>query len=388
MLFRSKYYKGKDLERYFSFICKNKSIYELCRRPSLMHIVREMLPSLFREYVNSRIEASMLIEKYLKHWIERQFGKQIAASLENNKIKENFVFDFFQKLGGEYYKKRTYKLPSEEVLAYLNEDISSLGLTTKEEKEGFESEILTSYFIEIENDEYRFVHKSFLEYFVSKEILRLIKNNNYKDPLIAQCDWSEEIINFIYESEEFQSNSKYSKSIPLLLTFASRNRLSARFKSMIFITRVSTFWITTYLPRYLISIAAFPSKLAIYSDKHYNVFSKVEVLLSDEYITNQLLLTNKNYKIADIKDAILKKRISGSLIFSLSNLLEQESQFFENDWAIVDKKPNVGIAAKAYYVALMKGQFEYPANHPISYYLRRKLHKRIRPSQTKHKTLS
>ena len=152
-----------------------------------MHIVREMLPSLFREYVNSRIEASMLIEKYLKHWIERQFGKQIAASLENNKIKENFVFDFFQKLGGEYYKKRTYKLPSEEVLAYLNEDISSLGLTTKEEKEGFESEILTSYFIEIENDEYRFVHKSFLEYFVSKEILRLIKNNNYKDPLIAQC---------------------------------------------------------------------------------------------------------------------------------------------------------------------------------------------------------
>jgi hypothetical protein len=377
----SKYYKGKDLEKYFAFIWKNKSIYELCRRPSLMHIVREMLPSLFKEYADSRIEASMLIEKYLKHWIERQFGKQITASIDNNKIKEQFVFDFFQKLGGEYYKKKTYKLPSYEVLSFLGADISPLGLSTKEEKEGFETEILTSYFIEIENDEYRFVHKSFLEYFVSKEILKLIKNKNYKDPLIAQCDWSEDIINFIYESEEFQASSRLSKSIPLLLTFASRNIISAKIKSIVFLTKVCLYWMFTFLPKFILSFASFPSNLVVSSDNSDKVFSKIELLLSDEYIKSQLLRFNKNYKTTDIQYALKNRKLSNSLIFTLSNVLEQELLTIENEWVIIEKRPNVGIAAKAYYVALLKGQFKYHDSHPIPYYLRRKLYKRIKQSQ-------
>ena len=217
------YPEAQQLNTFFNFVKGNDSVYELCRRPSMLHIVREMLPDLLVEYKDKKLKAGDLMKRYINHWVQRQFDKSIVSAVKSDTIKTAFIFDFFRDLVGKHYDDTngSIALSAEDIRAFLKDKIKAFKLTSDEDFQGFESEIQTAYFVERQNNTYKFVHKSFLEYFVAQRIIYLMKQKDFKDRLIETANWSDEIQTFVYESVPVQDiQNSEDKGIPLLVYLA------------------------------------------------------------------------------------------------------------------------------------------------------------------------
>ena len=222
----SKYFKEERSLQFFKWLENSPSILELCKRPSLMHIIREMLPNLHRKDSKEITTPGNAIEKYIDYWINRQVSKNIQSAFSNDIKKRKFIKSFFRHIAIHIFQSKQYKVSSEFVKEELHKFIDDYGianLSKKYQKEGFENEILTAYFIEVENDYFRFVHKSFFEFFVAKEIILLLKNNEFKSKILFE-DWSNPIVNFIYDS--IPDNFKLNERVPALLLFMKKGSLS------------------------------------------------------------------------------------------------------------------------------------------------------------------
>ncbi|NET33762.1 MAG: NACHT domain-containing protein [Cyanothece sp. SIO1E1] len=210
-----------DFNKYFGFIVQNKSVLDLCRRPSMMHIVREMMPIIFTEYRYKSITSSALINKYVGHWIERQLTKTIISAVKNERIKKQFIIDFFVDLAGNHYdsSKGSFTLPRGEVKKLLYQKFESLHLSNDDHIQGFENEIFTGYFLERFESSFRFVHKSFYEFFVAKKIVSELKDGKYNSKLILDQQWSDEIVSFVLElaDEESSTKTQGEANLPKLL---------------------------------------------------------------------------------------------------------------------------------------------------------------------------
>ncbi|MEZ4887594.1 MAG: NACHT domain-containing protein [Chitinophagales bacterium] len=209
-----KYYDIETAKKYMAFIQSNRSILDLCRRPQLMHLVRDMLPELLKNHEQKKLSASELMKLYLNRWIERQISKDIVSVIEQKTTKEKFVLDFFTDLAALYYEKEVEQLPAETILELLKEKMQVLQLERIEEIEGLQNEMLNGFLIERRSDEFKFVHKSFKEYLVAQKILQLIEEKDFKHPLIVEKDWTLEIIDFVYYKME---GKEVKGRIPLLL---------------------------------------------------------------------------------------------------------------------------------------------------------------------------
>jgi hypothetical protein len=211
-----KYYPGKGLF-YFNWITQFPSILELCKRPSMMHIIREMLPNMHKRG-NTNIQThGAAIEQYIDYWINRQQSKNIQSAFDNHVKKRAFVKSFFSELAVELFLAKQYHLSPEYVLDKLDSHIKNSNIKKFEadyQKEGFENEILTCYFIEIEDGYYRFVHESFFEFFVAKDILEKISKSKFSSPILFEA-WSNSIVNFIYD--DIPEGLKKDDLVPALL---------------------------------------------------------------------------------------------------------------------------------------------------------------------------
>lgn len=228
-----KFYPNEG-QYFLKWIRKNKSLHELCKRPSMMHIIRDMLKELHKQHSNDELSAGDMMGLYIEYWINRQSGKNIESAFEQNEsLKLKFVKEFFIEVSISLYLNNKTKISSEEIIAKLKDFIIKSNITgfeTKEAKEGFEQEILTAYFMEREGDEFRFAHKSFFEYFVSLRLIELLKAKDLKNPLI-HTNWSLEIIDFIYDS--IPQVHRNNPEIPALLSFVN-GKLQAKIKMILF----------------------------------------------------------------------------------------------------------------------------------------------------------
>lgn len=231
----AKYYPS-DVDTYVDWIKKDRSLFELCKRPSMMHIIREMLPTLYEQERDKDITAGKLINQYITHWIGRQQSKNIQSAFEENeRRKTEFIFSFFTELAADIYLTSELKMSGSDVLQKLRKKMQAFGIKgfeTPEIKEGIEQEMMTGYFIEREIEAFQFVHKSFFEYFVSLQIVKLLKNRKFKDKIINK-DWSLEINDFIYDSipKELKTDEYY----PSLLLLANKNRFVSFLKMKAFL---------------------------------------------------------------------------------------------------------------------------------------------------------
>lgn len=226
----SKYYKEERSIQFFNWLENSPSIIELCKRPSLMHIIREMLPNLYRKDSKEIYNPGNAIEKYIDYWINRQESKNIQSAFSDDKKKREFIKSFFRHIAVHSFKSKQYKLSSDFIKNELHKFIDKNEIKNLSEQyhiEGFENEMLTAYFIEIENDHFRFVHKSFFEFFVATEITLLLKNNDFKNKILFE-DWSNPIVNFIYDS--IPSQLKLNKHIPALLLL-KQNTITGNIKN-------------------------------------------------------------------------------------------------------------------------------------------------------------
>lgn len=215
----SKYYTAST-SKYFHWIESSPSILDLCRRPSLMHIIREMMPKLYKNDSNEINSPGTAFDKYIDYWINRQESKEIQSALIDSLKKRRFVKSFFRHIAVDLFYNGQSKLGVKYLKENLNLFIKNSDIKISKEKyhkEGFENEMLAGYFLEIENDNFKFVHKSFFDYFIASEIIEIIKNKNFKDKLLYE-NWSNQIVNFVYDS--IPTELKTNKSYPALMLLA------------------------------------------------------------------------------------------------------------------------------------------------------------------------
>ncbi len=215
------YQDKKEAKQYMQYIKRNQSIFDLCKRPSMLHMTMFILPSLYEENPTARVTSSMIMSKYVDYWIGRQEEKGIVGVYNNNdKHKQEFIINFFTQLAGEMYENETLIVSKNKLDSLIAKEIkkSKLDIESNENTlEGFKNEIYTGYFIELDINKdahFKFVHKSIFEYFVSRQIINIIKDKEFNHKLF-RLDWSSEIIDFIDDSIE-NKEDKESKTPALI----------------------------------------------------------------------------------------------------------------------------------------------------------------------------
>lgn len=153
-------------------------------------------------------------------YVPYELAKPYSSNDEN---KRKFLINFFIELASLMYDEKKYMISKEELDTLIDDAIKKADLEkemvlSESLIEGFKQEIYAGYFIEVdinaERDQFKFVHKSFFEYFVSQKIIDLIQKNNFNHVLL-NTGWSEEIITFIEDSisDKKNENDTYPKLI-------------------------------------------------------------------------------------------------------------------------------------------------------------------------------
>jgi hypothetical protein len=233
-------YYPRDASKYNDWLVQNKSLLNLCKRPSMMHIIREMMPELYQK--ENDFSANEVMSLYLDYWIDRQETKAIrSAFLHHESKKQPFLKEFYTELATSFYLAGQSKEKPEIIIktlhTFLDNQQEYKFLKDPKNIEGLEREMLSAYFLEINSDdEYKFVHKSFFEFFVAAKIISLVQVNNFKHPLI-NTTWSSEVIDFTYdviEQKKQEKKIKFKQPIPSLLIATGSNRFIIWLKIALF----------------------------------------------------------------------------------------------------------------------------------------------------------
>lgn len=219
------YYKDLEtIKQYFEYIKSNQSVLDLCKRPSMLHMTMSILPTLYKEGLEKKISAASLMNKYIEFWISRQESKNIKGCFnKNDNTKKAFLINFFTKLATQMYENKTLVVSKGKLDTLITKEIENLNMNIKDRDEifeGFKNEIYSGYFIEVDinyskEDNFKFVHKSIFEFFVSKKIIDLINEKDFKH-FLWSINWDKEIIDFIYSEIDLDKNNcKYPVLISL-----------------------------------------------------------------------------------------------------------------------------------------------------------------------------
>ena len=395
----AKYYDEEKAKEYMEFIQSNSSILDLCRRPQLMHLVRDMLPELLENHQKEKLNASELMKLYINRWMERQIGKGIVSAVEQKATKTKFALDFFTDLAALYYERDIEQLPAKDILDLLEKKMKVLQLDNQEDKEGFKNEMLNGFLIERRSDEFKFVHKSFKEYLVAQKILQLIEEKNFKHPLIEEKDWTSEVINFFYDK---MIHIKTKKNIPLLLELTTqiKNRpiqanliLSLTNKNFIFSTKIfyafRNLFITAQKSTYI-----FVKKICDFRFLSSLGYIKPIRSMSIEDIQKSTMARKRIYIIFNIIIIIICfifiTVIGGITLFyaneSLDTVLPLLTVFSLNIFILlfillsniyIQIKNKNTLFVKAWYIALLKGQFRKEDYPEMVYYLEHYFNKKL-----------
>jgi len=139
---------------------------ELAKTPLFLNMISKTI-----EEIGENINKSKLYKIYTDKWIEEQDYRSHTTPAQKMTFMEELAFYFFSKgISSIHYNEISSKLKE-----YFNlDDNKTLKL--------IDADVRTcSFLIRTESGEYYFVHKSFLEYFVSLKLAREDKEKNYRN---------------------------------------------------------------------------------------------------------------------------------------------------------------------------------------------------------------
>jgi len=140
---------------------------DLSKRPVLLDMIVKTLPQLVAS--DKPVNRPNLYETYLRAEIKRQkITKQRSLLLT-----EPARFSLLQKLGVDFYRNRLSSVNFSEAKKYVDAEVKP----PSNELEHYTRDFLTCSFLVREKDEYRFSHRSILEYLVAKELLNEVETN-------------------------------------------------------------------------------------------------------------------------------------------------------------------------------------------------------------------
>lgn len=166
--FRDELKKNKlDPERVKELIENTHDLGDLSKRPFLLNIIVQTLPKLLTETrdekASGKLNAATLYKKYTELWLARE--NQKGKTLINTQDKLHFCIHIAYKLFVDDESSLHYSEFPDEIREYFK-DLSRI-----DEIDYFSQDIQSCSFMSSDGDGYfRFIHKSFMEYFVACHI--------------------------------------------------------------------------------------------------------------------------------------------------------------------------------------------------------------------------
>jgi len=153
-------------KEYYKNIQQIYDLMELAHRPILLDMITKSLPQLIER--KEKTNASKLYDVYVDHWLKRDIESTRTFMNKKDKIL------FMQELAFKMF------LDDELVIHYteLPKSVKEYFMLGRDEIDYFEHDIRTCSFLNRDGEgNYKFIHKSFMEFFVAKKIVEEIENN-------------------------------------------------------------------------------------------------------------------------------------------------------------------------------------------------------------------
>lgn len=173
---------GLNAEEFLRAIGSIHDLYDLARRPVLLGMLLDTLPEILDTCATNanpqgnRVSAASLYDTYTSKWIEREMKK--GRTLFSREHKAAFCTFLAFRMFGNGEKP----IPMTEITSNIQEQYKNL---TPEDVEAYAHEIRSgSFFVSNGDGTFGFVHRSFMEYFVAKELVRMLSTASFD---LEQC---------------------------------------------------------------------------------------------------------------------------------------------------------------------------------------------------------
>lgn len=184
------YFQGVFKEEWTNYQATMNSVYDLmdlARRPILLDLITQTLPEL--ESIEGKITIKNLYEEYINCWLRREQWRNLDSKIVIEIMQKIALYIFFDsKIGVKY----------DELCRIINETIQINSMESIDLETVVGKIRTASFLIRDELNEYRFVHRSFMEYFVAKAIINEVAiYKNIKELKFNKKPLSNAILNFI-----------------------------------------------------------------------------------------------------------------------------------------------------------------------------------------------
>lgn len=153
--------QGLSVAEFMDIVSETHDLFDLAQRPVLLSIIISTIPELILRK-GRKINEAILYDQYTRYWLEReeQKGKTLIKSTEKRLFTQELSWKMFitNELSIHYSN-----LPSE-IISYFK-------INNAEDIDHFSHDIKSCSFLNREDGYYKFIHKSFMEYFVSNRII-------------------------------------------------------------------------------------------------------------------------------------------------------------------------------------------------------------------------
>ncbi|HWO98314.1 MAG TPA: pentapeptide repeat-containing protein [Bacillus sp. (in: firmicutes)] len=154
--------KGYEVEDFIQVMNSIHDLSDLAKRPVLLNVIIETIPQLVIEE-GTKVNAALLYEKYTGFWLEREDfkGKTLIRSEQKMLFSKQLAWKMFNK----NTQSIMYNQIPKEVKEYFN-------ITDFDDVDHFSHDIKSCSFLHNDDNKgYKFIHKSFMEYFTAQYIL-------------------------------------------------------------------------------------------------------------------------------------------------------------------------------------------------------------------------
>jgi|GEM_PF-1596627 len=197
----SNYYNEETAERLVTKYKKNENLWDLARRPVLMHLILDSLEhiGLFEED-SQVINPSQLLRRFTNFWVDRDHD--IELKRRQLLVDRNSRIQLFRQLSADMYFGQLSHISSSNLIElyrnlYPEDDRPSRSQT----RENMEADLRTCSFLIPDDsiDGFRFAHKPFFEFFVADWFLNVLTKKNLMDQArnALSVKWTPEICQHI-----------------------------------------------------------------------------------------------------------------------------------------------------------------------------------------------
>jgi hypothetical protein len=228
-----------------NFCYKIYDIKDLLKKPILLGMVKDTILSMgqdFREN-NEVYDPSSLYETYTNANLHRDYTKGVSRQFLTTVQRKQFA----ELIANRMFEKGKLEISLQELYTLIRNNAAVLGkvnINEQVELEQISSDIVLCTFIKrTENAQFKFIHKSFMEFFVARKLKALLLKNDFtvirSIPIIQEVLYfigcyatiEEQLLNWLVKEAIAEGNSKQKQilkrnaAVALLLSKSEHNAL-------------------------------------------------------------------------------------------------------------------------------------------------------------------